>query len=221
MQSFRDFFRPHVTIPQVPWRAQHRWDLNITRVSILCLGLAIFGIGDAMLVESMIGNAPWTVLAQGLSGILKINLGTMTAIISIFVLLLWIPLRERPGFGTLLNIIVIATFIQIGVDSIPAANQLYEGVLYAFMGVAMVGLGSALYISVGLGPGPRDGAMTGIHRLTGIPIGRVRLAIELVVLTLGGLCGGRIGLGTAIFALFIGQSIAIQCGVLARLTRST
>lgn len=220
MRSLREFFRPHVTIPHVPWRAQHRWDLGASRVGILFIGLAIFGVGDAVLVQSMIGNAPWTVLAQGLAGIFNSGLGTMTALISLFVLLLWIPLREKPGFGTLLNIVVIATFIQIGVDYIPAAHNLGQGILYAFTGVALVGLGSTLYISVGLGPGPRDGAMTGIHRATGLPIGRVRLAIELTVLICGALCGGRVGLGTAIFALFIGQSIAIQCGVLARLTRT-
>lgn len=209
-----------MTIPQVPWRARHRWDIDLQRTLILFFGLAIFGIGDSLLVQSHIGNAPWTVLAQGLSNITHRSIGLMTALVSCVVLLLWIPLKEKPGFGTLSNIVVIASFIQIGVDSIAPAQSYISGIAYAFSGVALVGIGSALYISVGLGPGPRDGAMTGLHHRTGIRISRVRLSIELVVLTLGAILGGRVGLGTAIFALFIGQSIAISCGVLARLTEN-
>jgi len=218
MSQLMNFFRPHLTIPNVPWRARHKWDINITRGAILFFGLAIFGLGDAMLVQSQIGNAPWTVLAQGLSKTFDVSLGVMTALISLAVLLMWIPLKEKPGFGTIANIAIIATFIQIGVDTIPAATFFAQGVLFAFIGVAAVGLGSALYISVGLGSGPRDGAMTGLHRVTGVRISRVRFGIEITVLTLGALIGGHVGLGTAIFALFIGQSIAINCGILARLT---
>ena len=218
MSSWMNFFRPHLTIPNVPWRAKHKWDINPKRLAILIFGLAIFGLGDATLVQSHVGNAPWTVLSQGLSKVFNTNIGTMTAIVSCFVLLMWIPLKEKPGFGTLANIIVIATFIQIGVDHIPRATHFGIGIAYAFVGVAAVGLGSALYISVGLGSGPRDGAMTGLHRKTGVRISRVRFAIEMTVLTVGAAIGGKIGLGTAIFAFFIGQSLAISCGVLARLT---
>lgn len=218
MSSFLNFFRPHLTIPHVPWRAQHKWDINAQRLLILFFGLAIFGLGDAALVQSHIGNAPWTVLAQGLSKSFGTSIGVMTAIVSCFVLLMWIPLREKPGFGTLANILIIASFIQIGVTYIPAATTFLGGILFAFIGVAAVGLGSALYISVGLGSGPRDGAMTGLHRVSGVRISRVRFGIEMAVLTLGAVIGGRVGLGTAIFALFIGQSIAISCGILARLT---
>jgi len=217
---FSEFFRPHVTIPNVPWRARHRWDLSMKRLVILSLGLAIFGIGDAFLVQSHTGNAPWTVLAQGLSSRLHQSIGVMTALISLVVLLTWIPLREKPGFGTLANIVLIATFIQIGVEIIPVSPTFPLGIGYAICGVLLVGIGSALYISVGLGPGPRDGAMTGIHHKTGIRISRVRMGIELAVLSCGALIGGRVGLGTALFALFIGQSIAISCGLLARLSSS-
>lgn len=213
-----DFLRPHVTIPHVPWRASHRWDINPLRTLILMSGLSIFGIGDSLLVQSHIGNAPWTVLAQGLSSVFNTRIGVMTAIISVVVLMLWIPLKEKPGFGTCANIVVIATFIQIGVDNIPQASNLGLGVVYSLVGIFLVGVGSALYISVGLGPGPRDGAMTGIHHRTGIRISRVRLGIELLVLSCGALVGGHVGLGTALFALLIGQSIAINCGILARLT---
>ena len=218
VSGFRSFFRPHFTIPNVPWKAKSRWDINLKSTLILFFGLAVFGLGDSLLVQSHIGNAPWTVLAQGLAHVFHTTIGIMTAIISVAVLLAWIPLKEKPGFGTLANIALIATFIQIGINVFPEMNNFWSGVGFVVCGILMVGIGSALYISTGLGPGPRDGAMTGIHYKTGVRIGRVRLAIESSVLTLGALCGGEIGPGTALFALFIGQSIAISLGILARLT---
>jgi uncharacterized membrane protein YczE len=146
------------------------------------------------------------------------NLGWATFVISCVVLFFWIPLRERPGFGTLANIVVIAFALQIGVDVFPLQSNFASGLLFAILGIATVGIASALYITCGLGPGPRDGLMTGIHHFTGIRVGRVRLAIEASVLVIGAFLGGRVGLGTALFALLIGQSIAISCGILARLT---
>jgi uncharacterized membrane protein YczE len=188
------------------------------RVFILFFGLSIFGLGDALLVQSAIGNAPWTVFAEGLSLKTGWSLGFSTFIISIFVLLAWIPLRERPGFGTLSNIVLIATFIQVGVSIFPEQSSLPGGVLYVLAGISLVGIGSSLYITCGLGPGPRDGAMTGIHNATGIRVGRVRLAIEVSVLIAGALMGGTVGVGTLLFALLIGHSVAISLGVVARLT---
>jgi hypothetical protein len=132
--------------------------------------------------------------------------------------LLWIPLREKPGFGTLANILIIASAIQLGVNIFPLADNYLVGVLMDFLGIALVGIGSALYITCALGPGPRDGLMTAIHKRSKIRVGRVRLGIEGTVLILGGLLGGRIGLGTALFALLIGQSIAISLGVVSRIT---
>jgi len=213
-----EWFRPHRTIPVTPWRAKNRWDLAPKRVVILTGALILFGIGESLLVQSHLGNSPWVVLAQGISIKTGMNLGWATLIISAVVLLLWIPLREKPGFGTLLNMIVIAWALQIGVDFFPMQDNFFEGLAFAITGILLVGIASALYISTGLGPGPRDGWMTGIHRRTGVRVGRVRLGIEALVLTAGFALGGRVGLGTALFALFIGQSIAISCGVLARLT---
>lgn len=218
MKSMMEFFRPHMTIPQVPWRASSKWDINPTRFLILLSALTIFGLGDALFVQSQLGNAPWTVLAQGIADKAGLTIGLVTGLVSLCVLILWIPLREKPGFGTLMNIVVIATSIQVGISIIPEAPNFALGLFYCITGVTMVGIGSAFYISCGLGSGPRDGAMTGIHHRTGVRIGRVRLGIEVTVLTLGALLGGHIGLGTAIFAAFIGQSIAINCGILARLT---
>jgi uncharacterized membrane protein YczE len=146
------------------------------------------------------------------------SIGFATFVISVFVLLLWIPLKERPGFGTLSNIVLIATFIELGTHIFPEANSFAMGIAYNFVGISLVGIGSALYITCGLGPGPRDGAMTGLHYRTGVRVGRVRLAIEVTVLAIGFLMGGTVGVGTALFALFIGQSVAISLGILARLT---
>ncbi|CAB4669620.1 unannotated protein [freshwater metagenome] len=218
-ESLIHWLRPHRTIPVTPWRARHRWDVSPLRIAILTLGLAFFGVGEALLVQSHLGNSPWVVFAQGVQLKSGLSLGWATFYISCSVLLLWIPLRERPGLGTILNIIVIALFLQIGVDHIPMQSNFWLGLVFALLGIASVGVASALYITCGLGPGPRDGLMTGIHQKTGIRVGRVRLGIEALVLVVGGLLGGRIGLGTALFAGLIGQSVAISCGILARLTR--
>ena len=214
------FLKPHLTVPKTPWTATGKWDLSIKRVAILFFGLAIFGLGDSLLIQGGIGNAPWTVLAEGLTLKTGISIGTATLLISLSVMLLWIPLRERPGFGTLANILIIAIFIEVGTVIFPKQSSSLSGVIFSLIGIALVGVGSSLYITCGLGPGPRDGAMTGIHYRTGVRIGRVRLGIEGTVLAIGFLMGGTVGLGTALFALLIGQSIAISLGVVARLTQT-
>ena len=218
MSKFSAFLKPHKTVPITPWRADSRWDLSFSRVAILFFGLAIFGLGDALVVQSNLGNAPWTVFAQGLSLKSGLSLGWATFVTGCFVLLIWIPLRERPGFGTLANIVIISAAIEFGVSVFPLQETLVGGLASALIGIALVGLGSALYITCGLGPGPRDGAMTGIHQRTGVRVGRVRMGIEVTVLIVGALLGGKLGLGTALFALLIGQSVAISFGIVARLT---
>ena len=215
------FLRPHKTIPITPWRAAGRWDLSVSRVMILFFGLFIFGIGDSLLIQSGLGNAPWSVLAQGLAKTFESEIGLLTFIVSVIVLLLWIPLKEKPGFGTIANIVIIAGAIQLGIDFIPTTENTFVGLIYVLVGIALVGAGSSLYITCGLGPGPRDGLMTALHHKTGVRVGRVRLAIEGTVLILGALLGGVLGVGTALFALLIGQSIAIFLGIVARLTPNT
>lgn len=212
------FLRPHTTVPKTPWTAQSRWQLSLSRISVLFIGLFIFGLGDSLLIQSEIGNAPWSVLAQGISNRLDIAMGWSTFGISSVVLLIWIPLREKPGFGTISNIVIIAGAIQIGVSTFPHPDSFIFGIFYCLLGIAMVGVGSALYITCGLGPGPRDGLMTALHHRTGIRIGRVRLAIEGSVLFMGWLLGGTVGVGTLLFAALIGQSIAIALGVVSRVT---
>lgn len=212
------FLKPQRTIPTLPWTANHPWELGFQRLLILLLGLSIFGIGDAFIIASAIGNAPWSVLAQGISINLEISIGTATLLIGALVLLLWIPLRRRVGLGTILNILVISLFIDIGLRFLPTSTSFLWGLLYVLFGIFLVGLGSALYLTCGLGPGPRDGLMTGLHERTKVRVGRIRLSIEIVVLALGALLGGTVGLGTALFALGVGQSVAIWLGVVSRST---
>ena len=219
--TFRDLIaqlKPHRTVPVVPWTAKSRWDLSFKRVSILFFGLAVFGLGDGLIIQSGLGNAPWSVLAQGISLKSGLSIGTATLIIGALVLSLWIPLKERPGFGTLSNILIISLFIEIGTNIFPKQESLLPGLIFTLSGIAMVGIGSSLYITCGLGPGPRDGAMTGLHQRTRVRVGRVRLGLEVVVSIAGALLGGTLGLGTLLFALLIGQSVAISFGLLARLT---
>jgi uncharacterized membrane protein YczE len=219
--KFRDIIshlKPHRTVPVVPWTATNRWDLSFKRISILFFGLAVFGLGDGLIIQSGLGNAPWSVLAQGISLKSGLSIGTSTLIIGALVLALWIPLRERPGFGTLSNILIISLFIEVGTNIFPKQEVLIPGLIFTFVGIAMVGIGSSLYITCGLGPGPRDGAMTGLHQRTGVRVGRVRLGLEVVVSIAGAFLGGTLGLGTLLFALLIGQSVAISFGLLARLT---
>jgi len=215
--------RPSRTIPITPWRAVSTWSLgtgkhHIQRLTILFFGLTIFGIGEAFLVVSSLGNSPWVVLSEGISINTFLNIGESTFLVSVLVLLLWIPLKQRPGFGTIANIVVIAAAIEVGLFFIPAVESIFLKYFYVLFGIALVGAGSALYITCGLGTGPRDGLMTGLHYKSGVRVGRVRLGIEVVAASTGALLGGSLGIGTLLFALLIGQSVAISLGVVERLT---
>jgi uncharacterized membrane protein YczE len=160
-----------------------------------------------MLVAAGLGVSPWTVLAQGLSTKLPMSIGLATFFVSVLVLLLWIPLRERPGLGTISNAIVIAIALQVSLLYLPRPQTFAMQLLEVLFGIAAIGLGSGLYLTTNLGPGPRDGWMTGIHNRTGWPVPAVRMSIEVVVLAIGWLLGGIVGLGTVLFALLIGPSV--------------
>jgi len=218
VKRFIDVLRPHKTIPVTPWSAAHRWDLSLSRIAILVFGLFIFGFGDSLIIIAELGNAPWSVLAQGVATRTSISIGSATFLISCLVLLFWIPLREKPGFGTIANIVVIAIGIDVGIAFIETPESFKVKLLFVFTGIGLVGIGSALYITCALGPGPRDGWMTSLHRRSGIPVGRVRTAIEISVFLAGWALGGRIGLGTALFALLIGYAVAAGFGVVSRIT---
>jgi uncharacterized membrane protein YczE len=219
MANWISNLKPHRTVPITPWTAASRWDLTAGRVGILTFGLFIFGLGDSLLIVSGLGNAPWSVLAQGISIRSGLSIGVSTLIISAIVIALWIPLREKPGFGTIANILIIALAIDIGIALFPKSDLFIVNLSYVLVGIFLVGAGSALYITCGLGPGPRDGWMTALHNKTGVAVGKVRMMIEVTVLIIGVALGGTIGLGTALFALLVGYSIAVSFGVVSRITR--
>lgn len=208
-------------VPVTRWRAPSRWRASPPTLAVLVSGLWLFGAGEALLVDARLGVSPWTVLAQGLDRQLGIGIGGATFLVSAAVLLLWIPLRERPGLGTLANAVVIAVALGVTVPLLPSPEALPWRGLELLLGIGLIGLGSGLYLTTGLGPGPRDGWMTGLHQRTGLPIARVRLAIELGVLALGWALGGTVGVGTVAFALLIGPSVGYGLAALGRLGRAT
>jgi uncharacterized membrane protein YczE len=170
-----------------------------------------------MLLTANLGATPWSVLAQGLSRHTGITIGWATFVVSVFVLLLWIPLRQRPGLGTVSNIVVIAIAIQVMYDIVPTPTSILMRIALMLVGITIIGLGSGFYLTAGHGPGPRDGWMTGLHRVTGRPVGQIRMAIEVTVLIVGWFLGGTVGVGTALFALLIGQSVAMGLAFVRRI----
>ncbi len=171
------------------------------------LGLILFGVGIALMVEAGLGLGPWEALHQGLANRLGLQIGTVSILLGIPILALWWPLGERPGIGTVLNIVFIGAATDVGIAILPTAETVPTQLLMMFGGVLVIGLGSATYLAADLGPGPRDGLMTGLHHRFGWSIRRARTAIELSVLVIGWALGGTIGLGTVVFALGIGPVI--------------
>ncbi len=214
-------FRPAHKVPNTVWSSETPLNLKPRFITLffLVLGLWIFGTGEAILIGAGIGVSPWTVLAQGITEQTGFTVGISTFIVGVLVLLFWIPLKERPGIGTILNIILISMAIDVMEPFIPKQTETTLGMLQAAIGIIFVGIGSALYLTANLGPGPRDGWMTGIQKRTDWPIGRVRIGIEIVVLSLGVLLGGIFGIGTIMFALGIGPVVAICLGIVARWTK--
>lgn len=220
MTSWRDALRGSRSIPHVSWKAHGLWSPRAITLFPLLGGLWLFGTGEALLVESRLGNTPWVVLSEGVSNRTGITIGTATFLVSLIVLLLWIPFRQRPGLGTIANIIVIATAIDVMSMVIPQPTHFVAQLSLVFLGITAVGIGSGFYLTAGLGPGPRDGWMTAIHHKFDIPVARVRLGIEVTVLLAGILLGGKAGLGTALFALLIGRAIAVGLAGVSKLNRA-
>ena len=205
--ALRRWLAPARSVPVTRWRATSRWKAGPSTLAILLVGLWLFGTGEAMLVDSQLGVSPWTVLAEGVDLQSGIGIGWATFFISLTVLLLWIPLRERPGLGTLANAAIIALALGVTAPLLPEPGAVGWQVVEVVGGIALIGLGSGLYLTCGLGPGPRDGWMTGVHRRTGAPVAAVRALIELSVLVAGWALGGTVGVGTVAFALFIGPAV--------------
>ena len=177
------------------------------RIAQLIVGLFLYGIAIAMMLRAGLGTAPWDVLTQGIVVHTGWSFGLLTNIIGAAVLLLWIPLRERPGLGTISNAVIIAIALQVMVVVLPTPHNVVVRLAFVLFGIALIGVASGLYLTTNLGPGPRDGWMTGLHVKFGWPISAVRLAIEAVVLVLGWLLGGTVGIGTMLFALLIGPAV--------------
>jgi uncharacterized protein len=195
------------TIPTTPWRATSTWAIRPRMLAPLVGGLTAFGIGEGLLVQSQWGASPWTVFAQGIAKQASISIGWATALISCVVLVLWIPLRERPGFGTIANVVIIAYVLDLTTTTVAVAHNPAVKILYVVGAVALIGMGSAFYLTCGLGPGPRDGLMTSLHRRLHVSVVYIRLSIEVTILIVGWLLGGTVGVATAFFAATVGFSI--------------
>ena len=177
------------------------------RLARLFPGLWIFGTGEACLVHAHLGNSPWTVLADGVSRHTFFAIGGATVAISFLVMLAWIPLRQRPGFGTLANAVLIGVAIDVMLPLLPGPGGLVTRGLFVFGGIALVALGSGLYLTALLGPGPRDGLMTGLHFRTGRSLRLLRTLIEGSALIAGAILGGKVGVGTVAFAVLVGPGV--------------
>ena len=217
-------------IPKVVWSSEDSFDLKPKPLTFIFLvfGLFLFGLGESLLITSGAGVGPYTVLAQGISNLTSWSLGLSTFVISVFVLLLWIPLKQKPGMGTILNAFIIALTIEFSVYFLPYPEYYPLKVLQVVIGVFTIGIGSGFYLICNLGAGPRDGLMMGLQKVTNMPIYSIRTSIEISVVILGSICllnnldkllGEVVGLGTVIFALGIGPSVALGITIVGRFSK--
>lgn len=219
--ALRSVLKPAKEVPVTWWSSTDPMEPRPkpSTLLILCVGLWIFGTGDAVIVAAGVGNTPWTVLAEGIALMTDRTIGQATFFVSVAVLLLWIPLREKPGIGTILNAVLIAVAIEYMLPVLPTPEGGLESLLQVIGGIALVGIGSGIYLTANLGPGPRDGWMTGMRRVSGYPIGNVRAAIEISVVAIGWSLGGTVGIGTVIFAVMIGPTVAVCLNIVGVMGR--
>jgi uncharacterized membrane protein YczE len=197
-------------VPNLFWSSPKALIIDPPLVSVvfLVIGLILFGLGEALVIAAGVGVSPWTVFAQGITNVTGWSIGFATFMISLFVLFCWIPLRQTPGIGTILNAIIIALVLEFILPYLPTYDSLASKISEAVIGVLVTGFGGGLYLIANLGPGPRDGLMTGLQTLTNLPIVWVRSALELSVIAAGWALGGSVGIGTVLFALGIGPAVA-------------
>ena len=198
-------------IPIVSWSSEKSLNFSpkISTSFFLIFGLSIFGLGEGLLILSTTGNSPWSVLAEGISKTSGLSIGIATFLISVSVLFLWIFIKQKPGLGTIFNIIIIAGMIDITLNIFDAPSSIFTKYLLAVLSVILVGLGSGIYLVANLGPGPRDGLMTGLTKLTNLPIALVRAFLEVSAVLAGWYLGGTVGAGTLLFAFGIGPCVAL------------
>ena len=169
----------------------------------------LFGLGEGLLIVSYTGASPWSVLAQGLSLNVNLSIGMLTFLISVTVLILWIPLGQKPGMATILNALIIALMIDICIKFVPTPTNYINQIILAVISVIIVGIGGGIYLVANLGAGPRDGLMVGLQKLTNFPIAAVRATLEISVVSVGWYLGGTVGIGTILFAFGIGPCVAL------------
>ena len=198
-------------IPKVKWSSEKPFNFKpkFSTFFFLCFGLTIFGLGEGLLIVSFTGASPWSVLAQGISLNVNLSIGTITLLISIAVLILWIPLGQKPGMGTIFNALIIAIMIDLCIKYVPTPSNYIHQLLLAVISVVMVGIGGGIYLVSNLGAGPRDGLMIGLQKLTNFPIAVVRATLEISVVSIGWYLGGTVGIGTLLFAFGIGPCVAL------------
>ena len=198
-------------IPRVNWSSDKPYNFKpkFSTFFFLCFGLSLFGLGEGLLIVSFTGASPWSVLAQGISLNVNLSIGTITLLISIAVLILWIPLGQKPGMGTIFNALIIAIMIDLCIKYVPTPSNYIHQLLLAVISVIMVGIGGGIYLVSNLGAGPRDGLMIGLQKLTNFPIAVVRATLEISVVSIGWYLGGTVGVGTLLFAFGIGPCVAL------------
>ena len=197
-------------IPNLTWSSSNSLNFkpNLKTLIYLVLGLSLFALGETLLITANQGVSPWTVLAQGISFQTNLSIGVTTFIVSLIVLILWYPLKQKPGLGTILNIILISIIIDLSIPILPYPKSFLFQIIQSILAVFIVGLGSGFYLTANLGPGPRDGLMTGLQSLTNQPISLIRTVIEVSAVGLGFYLGGIVGIGTLLFAFGIGPTVS-------------
>ena len=198
-------------VPKVSWSSEKPFNFKpkISTFLFLCFGLTLFGLGEGLLLVSFTGASPWTVLAQGISLNVNLSIGVITILISVGVLIFWIPLNQRPGIGTILNALIVGLMIDVCIKFVPTPENYVSQLLLAIVAVLTVGLGGGIYLVANLGAGPRDGLMVGLQQKTSLPIAAVRAFLEITVMSIGWYLGGTVGVGTLLFAFGIGPAVAL------------
>ena len=198
-------------IPNVSWSSEKPLNLKpkISTFFFLCLGLSFFGLGEGLLIVSFAGASPWSVLAQGIALNINLSIGIITIFVSIVVLIFWIPLKQKPGIGTILNAIIIGLMIDVCIRFVPTPENYIHQIFLAIIAVLTVGFGGGIYLVANLGAGPRDGLMVGLQKKTNLPIAVVRGSLEITVMSIGWYLGGTVGVGTLLFAFGIGPAVAL------------
>ncbi len=198
-------------IPKTYWSSKEPFNFKprFSTLFFCCFGLILFGLGEGLLIVSFTGASPWSVLAQGLSLNVNLSIGMLTFLISVTVLILWIPLGQKPGIATILNALIIALMIDFCIKFVPTPSNYYNQLILAIVSVTTVGIGGGIYLVANLGAGPRDGLMVGLQKKTNLPIALVRATIEITVVSVGWYLGGTVGVGTLLFAFGIGPCVAL------------